>query len=198
MLQITTPAESHNLTTLDAVKDVLEIADRSEDERLSRWIAQASAAIYEHCNRTFISETVAETFRLSARSDEVLLSRYPVADVASITECEVAIEAGDYEVDTVNGIVRRLRSNKLSCWPAGTIVVTYTAGYESADLPEDIEGAAIALVKQYRFGAQRDPQVRGEEIDGAGSFSYFDGLAHSGMSPEIVGLLSKHVKPIVG
>lgn len=200
MLQVTTPAESHDLTTLAAVKRELGIIDRSEDESLTAWIARASAAVAEHCNRVFLQESITETFRLSSRSETLLLSRFPVAAIESITETDAALESGLYELDAKCGLVRRLTAfGSATSWPATVIVVTYTAGYESIDaLPREVEGAAIALVRQYRFAAQRDPQLRSEDLDGVGSASYFDGLGASGLSPEIAGLLSKHVKPIVG
>jgi hypothetical protein len=200
MLQVTTPAESHDLTTLAAVKRELGIVDRAEDENLTAWIARASAAIAEHCNRVFLQETITETFRPSSRSETLLLSRFPVDTIESITESEVALESGLYELDAKCGIVERLTAfGSATSWPAAVISVTYTAGYEDIDaLPREVEGAAIALVRQYRFAAQRDPQLRSENLDGVGAASYFDGLGASGLSPEITGLLAKHVNPIAG
>ena len=113
-----------------------------------------------------------------------------------MVENGTAVDAADYELTADSGVLTRLRSDAPSSWAAGKIVVTYVAGYaDIAALPDDIQRAAIVLVNQYRYSAARDPQLRSEQTDGAGSSSYFDGLESSGMSPEIVGLSSQHRKP---
>jgi uncharacterized phiE125 gp8 family phage protein len=199
MLTVTTPASSFDLTVLATVKDDLGITDRSEDDNLARWIKQASDAISKHCNRVFVQETVSETFWLKCRDDGLLLARYPVSSIASVVENDTTLDASDYEVAAESGVLKRLRNDREWCWPAGKIVVAYTAGYALVtDLPDGIERAAIALVNQYRYSADRDPQLRSEQTEGAGSSSYFDGLESSGLSPEILGLLSKHRKPSGG
>ena len=64
---------------LETVRAELGVTDRSEDENLARWIRQASDVISKYFNRTFAQETIDETFRRATRSDDILLSRYPVA-----------------------------------------------------------------------------------------------------------------------
>jgi hypothetical protein len=196
MLTITTPAQSFDLTVLDTVRAELRITDRAEDENLARWIRQASGVVAEYCNRVFARETVSETFRLATRESDLLLSRYPVVSIASVVENGETLTATDCEVKCENGVLTRLRDDSPTCWPPGKIVVTYTAGYVLlTDLPYGIERAAILLVNQYRYAAERDPQLRSESTEGAGSSSYFDGLEAGGMSPEVRGLLAEHRKP---
>jgi hypothetical protein len=196
MLTVTAAAPNYDLTLLATVKSELGIVSRDEDENLARWITRASKAISKHCHRVFLQETVVETIRLRGPAEDLLLDRYPIGDITSIVECDVSLTADDYEVNAESGMVTRLRGGNPTCWACGRIVVTYTGGYERTDLPEDVEGAAIALVKQYRFAAERDPQIRSEQIEGAGAQSYFDGQESRGMSPEIAGMLSMYVKPI--
>ena len=199
MLTVTTPASNFDLTVLATVKDELGITDRREDDNLARWIKQASDAISKHCNRVFVQETVSETFRLKCRDDGLLLARYPVSGIASVVENDTTLDASDYEVTTESGVLKRLSSDREWCWPAGKIVVAYTAGYALVtDLPYGVERAAIALVKQYRYSAERDPLLRSEQVEGAGSSAYFDGVEITGLSPEVEGLLSKHCKPSNG
>ena len=72
----------------------------------------------------------------------------------------------------------------------------HVAGYALlTDLPYGIERACIALVNQYRYSAERDPQLRSDAVEGIGSSSFFDGLDASGLSPEVLGLLKDHRKP---
>ena len=196
MLTIVTPAQSYDLTVLDTVRAELGITDRAEDENLARWITQASDVVASYCNRVFARETIAETFRLATRESDLLLSRYPVQSIASVDENDETLAATDYEVKPENGVLTRLRDDSPTCWPPGKIVVTYTAGYLLlGDLPYGIERAAILLVNQYRYAAERDPQLRSEQTEGAGSSSYFDGLEAGGLSPEVRGLLAEHRKP---
>lgn len=202
MLTTVTPATSFDLTLLATVKAELGITDRAEDENLTRWIRQASDTIAKFCNRVFVQETVRDTFRLKCREEGLLLTRFPVSSITSVVENDTTLTtATDYELtrDGDAGVLNRLRFERDWTWPIGKIVVTYVAGYATLpDLPYGIERAAIVLVNQYRYSAERDPQLRGETTEGAGSSSYFDGLESSGLSPEVLGLLSKHRKPAGG
>ncbi len=195
MLTVTTPAESYDLTVLATVKSELGITDRSEDENLARWITQASGEVAKRLNRVFAEETVTETFRFTSRQDGLLLSRFPVSAIASIVENDTTLTAADYELVAQTGELNRLRSDRAWQWPIGKIVVTYTAGYAAiSDLPEGVERLAIIFVNQYRYAAPRDPLLRSETTDGAGSSSYFD----AGSSPEAQNLISQLRKPANG
>jgi uncharacterized phiE125 gp8 family phage protein len=201
MLTIVTPAQRFDLTLLATVKAELGITDRAEDPNLTRWIRQASDTIAKYCNRVFAREMVTETFRLRCREEGLLLARFPVTEIVSVVENDTSLTASDYELarDGGGGVLNRLRFDREWTWPIGKVLVTYTAGYEDvSDLPDGIERAAIVLVNQYRYSAGRDPQLRGENTEGAGSSSYFDGLESSGLSPEILGLISRHRKPSGG
>lgn len=202
MLTIVTPATTFNLTTVTAVRSQLGIGDNSESENLARWISQASDTISKFCNRVFAQETVTETFRLKCREEGLLLTRFPASEIVSVVENDTTLSATDYELasDGSGGVLNRLRNDSVGEWPRGKIVVTYTAGYALPNgLPDGIERAAIMLVSQYRNSGDRDPQLRSEAIEGAGSSSYFDGLeSQSGLSPEVIGLISKHRKPSGG
>ncbi len=197
MLIVTTPAASFDLTTLETVRSEFGVTDHSEDENLSRWIRQASDVISKYCNRVFAQETVEETFRRATRSDDILLSRYPVSSIVSVVENDVTLAAADYEVRAESGLLTKLSNDEPACWSAGKIVVTYTAGFVLlTDLPFGIERACIVLVNQYRQSATRDPQLRSEAIEGISSAGYFDGLdAAGGLPPEVLGLLKDHRKP---
>ena len=196
MLTVTTPATTYDLTVVETVRAELGITDRAEDENLARWITQASRIIAEYCNRVFARETVSETFRLATRNGDLLLSRYPVVSIASVIDNGETLAETDYEFASATGVLTRLSDDTPTCWPLGKIVVTYTAGYSLlGDLPYGIERAAILLVNQYRYAAERDPQLRSEQTEGVGSSSYFDGLEAGGLSPEVRGLLKDHRKP---
>lgn len=201
MLTVTTPAATYDLTVLATVKAELGITDRAEDPNLTRWIKQASESIAKYCNRVFAAETLTETFRLKSREDGLLLSRFPATAITSVVENDTTLAATDYELasDGGGGVLNRLRYERDWQWPIGKVVVVYTAGYALVtDLPYGVERAAILLVNQYRYAATRDPLLRSEATEGAGSSSYFDSILNAGLAPEVEGLLSKLRKPAGG
>jgi Phage gp6-like head-tail connector protein len=189
MLSIVTAADTYDLTTLATVKAELGIVDREEDEALASMIRQASGVIADHCNRVFALETVEETIRLNRRMHELVLERFPVTEIASVIENGVTLTEDDYEADLAAGTLRRLRNDTRDWWTS-KIVVTYSAGYSLLDaVPMGIERACITLVRQYRFGADRDPMLRASGLDNVGNSSYFNVTA---LSPEVTGLLEPH------
>lgn len=192
MLTVIVPADSCDLTTLAAVKAELGISDHESDQNLSTWIAQASSAIIGYLNRTLGRETVRETFRLADRGSVLLLSRYPVAAIHSVTENDVTLSATDYELYNPNtGLLARFTDDAPSTWPQGKIAVEYTAGFDlPADAPADIERACILMVKQYWHGAGRDPFVRTRDVPGVMSTTY-----GTEGSAEIEDLLMPYRKP---
>lgn len=194
MLTVVTLAETYDLVRLNEAREALGLAGGGSDGDLQRWIGEASAAIVKFCNRTFAKETVAETFRLESCKPALLLSRFPVVSVASVIENDEALSASDYELASDSGQLARLSADAPALW-SGKIIVTYVAGYALDDMPKDIKRAAILLINQYRFSTIRDPQLRGNTVEGIGSRSYFDGMGETGMAPEIAGLLADHRMP---
>lgn len=211
MLIVTTPAASYDLTLLGTVKAALGIKDRKSDVLLKAYIRQASDAIAQYCNRVFAIETVTETFRLGRahrplslpslrhdhRQSDLILRRYPVISIVSVTENDVLLDVTMYELTPDEGTLRRLCSDQRSFWQSGKIVVVYSSGYQlPTGLPGGIERAAIMTVKHYldTTDRDRDLNVRTERVDGAGTTEFFSGDA-SGLPPDVQGLLAPHVKP---
>lgn len=195
MIVVTTPATSYDLVRLEDVRAALGITDRSEDEQLAQWIAQASGAVAKFCNRVLVQETVSETFRLFATQEALITSRFPVWEILSVTEFDTVLDPADYEFHGASGVLTRLSNDSPVCWSASKIVVQYVAGYEIDTVPDDIQRATTMLVQQYRLGTDRDPQQRSSSVDGIGSETIFDGLEVGGLSPEVRGLLAEHRKP---
>lgn len=193
MLTVIGESENQDLATLAAVKAALGIADISEDRTLPSLISQASAAISMFCNRIFIEETVEETFRLDGRTPSLVLSRYPVTEIVSITEAGIAVEASGYEVDMTAGVISRLWSDRTACWATGKTVVQYSAGFPIADVPRDLVQALVQMVAQYRSQAGRDPLVKSMSIPGIADREYFIPTA-DGMPGPVEVLISAHRK----
>lgn len=200
MIEVVTAAETQNLTTVGAVKLELNIAGGADDEFLAKAVRQASATAAAWCGRTFGLETVRESVRnLGRRHGRLVLSRHPVAAIVSVRENDnAALLAGDYELD-VGGFLYRLdNAGSPSWWPyAGRVTIEYRAGYvlpgqPERTLPEDVERAAILLVKSAYFGRTRDPAIRSEDVTGLTSTTYA-GLSNGAtLPPEVEGLLAPY------
>lgn len=207
-LDITTPAEVTALTTLERVKLELRITDDANDELLSAKINEASSDIAVRCRPSLKREGLTETFWPDHRgphssSDVMILRRYPVASIASVTLDDVVLDPADYRVDTGSGMLYRL-SGGVPCrwWFGRTLVVVYTAGYllpgqNNRDLPPALEAAAIELVAGYWVARGRDPALRSEEVFGVSRFDYWVGaIGEAGDLPP--GVMSKIAPYAVG
>lgn len=196
MLIVTTPAATTYLTTVAAVKTELGLTSNEHDAQLAGYISQASASVKSYCNRIFARESVSETFRLEQRQRGLILARFPVSAIDAIVENDETLAETDYDLDTDNGALWRVRSDSPADWPCGKIVVAYTAGYllpgdENRDLPEDVERAAITLAVQSFNSAGVDATMKRESVDGIGSRERFP-LSANGMTPEADALLARY------
>jgi len=195
MLTVVEANTKKDLTRLSHVKAELGVTDRDSDTLIKRYITQASDIVARYCNRVFAIETVTEAFRVRSGARSLALSRYPVIEIVSILDGDDVLTADDYEIDLESGIIERLARNCSTVWPVGKSSITYRAGFTLPDgLPNGIERATILLVKQLIYAGDRDPMVRSEVVDGAGSTDYFSGNS-TGLSSEVQGLLEPHVKP---
>lgn len=197
MFTVTAAATNRNLTNAAAVKADLNISGSSEDTYLTRQIQIATAKICSYLETaaandgsvTLGRETVRETLRPGCPSPFSLkLARWPVSAVSSVTVDGTALTTDDYELDGASGILYRLSGDSKTLWNATEIVIVYTAGWLLPDdggtrnLPLDIEGACIDLVKAARFSRDRDPLLKSEETAGIGRNDYWVGGTPGGAS----------------
>lgn len=194
---VVTPGASLDLTTLATVKTEMGITDTDNDAWLQTKITQTSVAIASACGRVFQQETVADYFNLAWRScdDALVLSRFPVEEIVSVSETNQALPADQYEFQSSNGLLWRMRGNARSTWTGGRIVVTYSAGYVLlTTLPHDLEQACILLVKQTYFARTRDPLIKGVTIPGVSTYDYWVGGVGQGggMPPEVQSLIEPY------
>lgn len=200
IVTITVPARSFDLTTKATVKTELGLTNGDEDAKILVWIRQASDAISTYCHRVFAEETVSEQFRYNVNETapkQLLLSRFPVSDVASITEDGTLLVADtDYETDIATGIVYRLDGDdNRTTWSLAKTTAVYTAGYALMDsLPFAIERAAIILVKLFRANIDRDPSVRQETVVGVLEQQFWVGSIgdNGALPPEVVSLIEPY------
>lgn len=211
MLTVDTPADSQDLVTLAVVKSALGVEDAKQDDNLKRLISQASAMIAKYCNRVFIKEAVTETFRpvhghhhhgwyrgAHDRSNRqfLLLSRRPVTEVTSVTESEAVVDPIGYALDPNEGSIERLCGDRSAYWH-GTCVASYTGGYAPADVPPDLQGAAIDLVAFIRQRASRDPTLRSTEIPGVINET-FQQVTATGIPDHVTCVIDEYRNPSIG
>lgn len=189
-LKITVPAvrEAKRLTSLDSVRDELQLLDTTNDRYVTALIDRASAAIVKHCGRPFALQTAVEIFRsgteaglrpfanqvapygtpLQAVQRPLVLSLFPVVEITSLTNASsTLVEDTDFEVDYGAGLVDRLFGVSVAIWASTPITITYQAGYDLLDeIPDDLEAACLQLVKTSYFARNRDSNVMLDMLDG--------------------------------
>ena len=157
-------AGTQEITTRDNVKTLLKITATTEDDLIDLWIAQATSAIAKYCNRVFIEETVSEVLRYPA-GRKLILARYPVTAMTSVTIDTVAQTAGtDFEYEAATGLMTKLSNDTPVFWGGTKTTVVYTGGYAIADIPPDLERAAVLQISAFRSAVDRDPALKSESF----------------------------------
>jgi hypothetical protein len=142
--------------------------DASEQAAL---ITAASAAVENHCRRTFAA-TAATEYHDGRGLGRIWLRRRPITAIASVTVDGVALVAtdGDFGYDPATGELYRGDGSgeprHFPPFPHGrrNITVVYTAGY--ATVPADVKRATIQVVKtvsdQSRFSQTLQTEQLGD------------------------------------
>lgn len=197
IVTVTAPRDEASLVTLEALKAELQITATETDEYLSGLLVRASEGIEAYCNRIFAVETVSEAFRLRGALDILLLRRWPVIEVDSVTVDDVALDADEFEVDPETGHLYRLSGELRVAWTPARIVVAYSAGFEA--IPGPVQQALFELVKLGQASRTRDPSLRSENIlEGLYSYTLFAQTDQVGsMPPQVAALLDFYAIPAV-
>lgn len=197
-------ATDRKLTSIAAVKTELQITGGADDAYLTAMIEQASDAIAAWCDRPFGIETVREYFDNRRCEPSLLFARWPLVEMVSGALGDgAAFEIVGTEVDDSNGYVFRLDADgKRIDWPSSSTVIEYKAGYvlpgqSGRTLPHDVERAALTLIKANWYARNRDPLIRSETVEDAGSTTYFAGTV-SQLPPEVESLLTPYRNLILG
>jgi hypothetical protein len=198
IVSVLTPAESLALVTLETVKQELGIAadNTAQDARLTRYISQASAQIHTYTQRIFPLQTYRNRYLADYCPPYVrglILSAWPVTEIAVLTEDGVAVT--DYILDAEPGMVWR---ETVRFWPWGgaETVVDFSAGY--ADIPDDIESAALRVVTLQNSVHGRDPYLRVREGPTYGREEFWIGNMpmDSGLPADVAQLLRHYMRPV--
>lgn len=187
ILTVTVPATDQALTTLARIKLELNITDTSGDALLEDKIDEVSSLIEANLCFRVPRETVSETFwhdetGLGELPSRLVLERFPVASITSVTVDGNAIDSSLYSLDAKTGQLYALDTQGFPCgwYFCKSIVVVYVAGYilpaeSNSDLPAGIQSAAIDLLSLYWQSRGRDPTIKAEEILGVIKWDYWVG-----------------------
>lgn len=198
VFSVTSPATETSLLTVAELRAATGISDSGQDAALLALGRSASTAIARQCNvradaghpPTLLRETCSETIRWSG-CGPLMLSRVPVTSILSVTNDGTAVAETAYEAIGRN--LHYLVSDDLSDWPAGKIVVTYVAGFETP--PSDMKLAVSKLVTALHAETARDPSLKRDIVPGVQEYEYW--VAPSGdplLTREIKDLLSPYVE----
>jgi hypothetical protein len=186
-LTVTEPADDLQLLSQEELRVAagLQPDDASQDAALATRGLQAAAALAGACGIakagydaslaplrgeapvTFKAETLVQTFRIRS-SDQVqslLLARWPVLSIASVTVDTTELTVDDWELDIPAASLTRVSGNGTLCWPSGRVIVEFEAGYDDP-VPTDLKGYASRLTNLYYASAGADPLERRVEIPG--------------------------------
>jgi hypothetical protein len=218
---VLTAASSHDLTTLDNIKDDLAIpnTDTSSDATLARYITEQSMMVAQYCNRVFPIEAVQDViypdrdpypYQVTGMLPELQLSRWPlvaitlVTDTVAVNVANTLTEGTDFVVDEARGWLTKIDPNTgyPTGWSPDQYTVQYTAGYfegGSGTPPADLEMAVLRMVTA-RFKARgRDPYLRSQGEPGVGNEQYWIGAlpGQTGpFPPDIAAVLEKYRVPL--
>lgn len=204
---ITSAASVTRLTTLERVKQELDITDGSKDALLASKIDEATSDIEAHLGRVFRREVFSERFWGRCECPEFLiLARAPVVSVDSVTEDDVAVATPEVRLDPDTGQLYRLDASGFpSFWSwCKEVVITYTAGFllpgqSGRNLPHALEAGAISLVQSFWQSRGRDPLVKSEDIPGVMRVDYWVGsVGEAGdLPPDVMAKIAPFRRPQV-
>ncbi len=154
VIQILTPAASHDLITLDEAKLLMGMSttDTGMDAQIALWIDMNSQTVARLCNRVFAREEVAETWRDLNDGDRLFLSHWPIltADVESVESpagSGTLIDPAAWELEEGSG--------KLTIgagYAADPVTITYWGGYVLPDeAPAPLKQATALLNAQSKL-----------------------------------------------
>lgn len=167
-----------DLIDLDCYKQAKDINSTKRDGKIQDLITKTSSLIENYCNRKFVDYfTTPRVEWFDGKTNSVVLTEFPVNSVVSvntssdggITQSAMTLadaNNGGYLVDLENG---RVFTSDGSLFidsyniPYRSLEISYTAGYDSSNLPQDLQLCVIDLVHYY----EKDENIPTKSLLGA-------------------------------
>lgn len=169
------------LVALSDVKTRLSISGSTEDARLNALIDEISGKIQDRCGRRLVQEAYTNEFYSGTDDDLLILRQGPLVSIESVEDVDydsggasyTTVNASDYIMEgrrdenwRYQGRIRRING----AWLIGrrNYRISYTAGYDSADLPHSLRHACLNWIqfwylKRDSFGKTKSRIGDGDE-----------------------------------
>lgn len=159
---------AEDLVTLAEYKAYAGISSTNQDTEIKAIIPKVSALIKSICRRTFVDyscDVKTETFPIGL--EKVYLSEFPIIMVTGVeystdygATYTAFVEFTDYVLEPEEGSITFINYSSYTRMLNG-IKVTYTGGYETADVPQDLklavmDGVTYYLKQSFSVKSQRD------------------------------------------
>jgi len=154
------------LCELDSVRMMLGIpdGDQRDDALLQRLIGYTSGLFERMTQRKYDEQRFTEYFDIEPNQNQLLLKNYPITSSCGLTRVDDAQAYGsdEFQVKAHAGIVMLLDDT----FPVGDrqIVHTYSAGYTSASIPDDVS-AAVAVQTCSFYNSVKSRGFKSEKLD---------------------------------
>jgi hypothetical protein len=205
MLRVCTSSTSYQLTTVQAVKDLLRTTSTADDTLLDALVSRASGAIELYLGRPLLRQHYSETVP-GFGGQNIMVTVRPIIHVDAVFPSTGAASLGtsEYIVDAEAGLISRNPGG----WPwsagidwtlEGSILpgserpiyqVDYEAGYifpgtsdEPRTLPYPIEQAALDIIQDWYLFSRRDPTIESKRV-GDLAITYKTGGSANGPFPQ--------------
>jgi len=192
MLEVDSAPTSALVTTAEA-RAVCGVSGTADDAWIDALIARASAAVEAFIGQPVRSGQYTETLLMDGRAHTAWLSRWPVTAVSAL-DVDGADALASYTVKhQPGGGLTRWDERRSVPWPAGELVVSYTAG--AATTPPDVAAAVLETVRAWFPLRGADPTIKSATYSDGTSVAY--AVALPGLPAAALDVLAPHRVPRV-
>ncbi len=211
------------IATRDQIKALLGITDSSKDTIIDAWIPAVDRQIERHTRRAFNKVTgIVERhngrdsrFLYPKRTPILLVSDLKIIDptdgstVEQFTSADFEVKgSGQFSTGEFIEMIQRLGFGNVVDhsdirFRAGTnnVEVTYDAGFETIDMPPDVQAAMAMQLNTYISSSTRPNGMESERISKytykRGTGGGTKGTTRSGLIPEVKEMLASFIRPLI-
>lgn len=190
---MTVTLNDNAIITRQEIKDFLEDQSSKRNDIYHTLINAVSTMIESYCDRTFASTEHTEYY--DGNGDYVLITdHYPITEIDSIYDdaywswaSSDLIDSDDYRIKDDNTIVSQVKF----ATGVQNIKITYTAGYSSSTMPEDLKYACMQQVA-YELDRKDDKNLIQKTLPD-GSVTYHEYT----LTPAVRAILNKYKRNAV-